>query len=75
MLSRKDVGLALDMAAELGVPLPVTAAVRQVYEAARAAGFGGLDMAGITKLYEGWAGVEVRRSGPAGEGTPRTTTS
>ncbi len=62
-LSRKDLTLALDMASELGVPMPTAAAVRQVYEAARAAGFGDLDMVGVTRLYESLAGVEVRRAG------------
>jgi 3-hydroxyisobutyrate dehydrogenase len=59
-LSRKDIGLALDMAAELGVPMLAAGAVKQVYEAARAAGLGNEDMAAVTKLYEQWAGVEVR---------------
>ena len=61
-LSRKDLGLALDMAAQLGVPMPAAGAVMQVYEAARPAGLAGQDMAAVTRLYEAWAGVEVRRS-------------
>ena len=48
------------MAAELGVPMLAAGAVKQVYEAARAAGLGGEDMAAVTKLYEAWTGVEVR---------------
>ena len=59
-LSRKDLGLALDMAAELGVPMLAAGAVKQVYEAARAAGLAGEDMAAVTKVYEAWAGVKVR---------------
>jgi 3-hydroxyisobutyrate dehydrogenase-like beta-hydroxyacid dehydrogenase len=59
-LSRKDIALALAMAARLEVPMLVASAVRQVYEAAHAQGFGGLDMAGVTRLYEQWAGVTVR---------------
>jgi len=59
-LSRKDLSLALAMAAKLEMPMPVAAAVRQVYEAAHAQGFGALDMAGITRLYEQWTGVAVR---------------
>ena len=51
-LSRKDLGLALDMAAELGVPMLAAGAVKQVYEAARAAGLSHQDMAAVTKLYE-----------------------
>jgi len=59
-LSRKDLSLALAMAAKLEMPMPVAAVVRQVYEAAHAQGFGQLDMAGITRLYEQWTGVAVR---------------
>jgi 3-hydroxyisobutyrate dehydrogenase-like beta-hydroxyacid dehydrogenase len=59
-LSRKDLGLALDMAAQLGVPMLAAGAVKQVYEAARAAGLAGEDMAAVTKLYEAWADVQVR---------------
>ncbi len=62
-LSRKDVSLALTMAARLEMPMPVASAVRQAYEAAHAQGFGQLDMAAVTRLYEQWAGVTVR--GPA----------
>jgi len=59
-LSRKDVSLALAMAAKLEVPMLVASTVRQVYEAAHAQGFGQLDMAAVTKLYEHWTGVRVR---------------
>ena len=59
-LSRKDLSLALQMAESHGVPMPATAAVRQIYEAAAAEGLDTIDMAGVTKLYERWAGVEVR---------------
>jgi 3-hydroxyisobutyrate dehydrogenase len=59
-LSRKDLSLALQMAERLGVPMLATSIVRQVYEAAAAQGLDNADMAGVTKLYEGWAGVEVR---------------
>jgi 3-hydroxyisobutyrate dehydrogenase len=59
-LSRKDIALALGMAAKLEVPMFVASTVRQVYEAAHAEGFGQLDMAGVTKLYEHWTGVTVR---------------
>jgi len=65
-LSRKDVSLALAMAARLEMPVPLASAVRQVYEAAHAQGFGQLDMAGVTRLYEQWTGVAVR--GPAAPG-------
>jgi 3-hydroxyisobutyrate dehydrogenase len=59
-LSRKDLSLALAMAEGLGVPMLATSIVRQIYEAAAAQGLDNADMAGVTKLYEQWAGVEVR---------------
>ncbi|HET7342021.1 MAG TPA: NAD(P)-dependent oxidoreductase [Methylomirabilota bacterium] len=60
-LSRKDVALGLGLAAALGLPMPVTSAVRQAYDTAAAEGFGDLDMAGVIALYEKWAGVQVRK--------------
>ena len=68
-LSRKDIALALTMAGKLELPVPLASAVRPVYEAAHAEGFGGLDMAGVTRLYEEWAGVAVR-SAAAGATKP-----
>ena len=59
-LSRKDLSLALQMAESLGVPMLATATVRQIYETAAAQGLDTLDMAGVTTLYEQWAGVKVR---------------
>jgi len=59
-LSRKDLSLAMALAARLEMPMLVTSTVRQVYEAAHAQGLGQLDMAGVTKLYEHWTGVAVR---------------
>jgi 3-hydroxyisobutyrate dehydrogenase len=65
-LSKKDVSLALGLAAGLGFPMMVASAVRQVYEAAAAQGLADQDMAAVTRLYEEWAGVEVR--GKEGKG-------
>jgi 3-hydroxyisobutyrate dehydrogenase-like beta-hydroxyacid dehydrogenase len=62
-LSRKDIALALAVAARLEMPMPVASTVRQVYETAHAQGFGELDMAGVTALYEQWTGVKVRGTG------------
>jgi 3-hydroxyisobutyrate dehydrogenase-like beta-hydroxyacid dehydrogenase len=62
-LSRKDLGLAARLAESLGVPMLTTAVVRQVYEAAAAAGLDGQDMAAVTELFERWAGVQVRSRG------------
>jgi 3-hydroxyisobutyrate dehydrogenase len=63
-LSRKDLGLAARMAEGLGVPMLTLSIVRQVYEAAGAAGLDGQDMAAVTELFERWAGVEVRSKPP-----------
>ena len=63
-LSRKDLGLAAKLAESLGVPMLTTSIVRQVYEAAAAAGLDGQDMAAVTALFERWAGVEVRSPRP-----------
>jgi hypothetical protein len=46
----------------------VASAVRQVYEAAAAQGLANQDMAAVTRLYEEWAGVEVRDKAGAGGG-------
>lgn len=50
-LMRKDVGLALDLGRQLGVPLPVAAAAYQLYTAAVRDGLGEEDFAAVTKLY------------------------
>lgn len=69
-LSRKDLSLALNLAASLGTPMLAASTVRQVYEAAAAQGLGQLDMAGVIALYEQWAGVKVRgaTAGTGGKG-------
>jgi len=56
-LMRKDVGLALDMARELGVPLPLAAAAYQQYTAAMQAGCGQLDFASVARLCAEHAGM------------------
>ena len=59
-LMHKDVGLGLDLAAELQSPLPLSGLTRQMYEMARAAGYGKDDYTSILKVLEQEAGVEVR---------------
>lgn len=56
-LMRKDVGLALDMAKQLGVPLPLAAAAFQQYTAAMQAGYGQWDFAAVAKLCAHAAGL------------------
>ena len=59
-LLHKDLGLALDLAAENTAAVPMTALSRQMYEMARAAGYGREDYTSILKVLEQIAGVEVR---------------
>ena len=59
-LLHKDLGLALDLAAELQTPLALTALTRQMYEMVRAAGYGSDDYTAVLKVLEKMADVEVR---------------
>jgi 3-hydroxyisobutyrate dehydrogenase len=59
-LLHKDLGLALDLAAENKVPSMVGGLTRQLYEMARAEGYGREDYTAVLKVLEGMAGVEVR---------------
>lgn len=59
-LLHKDLGLALDLAAENQTPIAMTALSRQMYEMARAAGYGHEDYTALLKVLEKIAGVEVR---------------
>jgi 3-hydroxyisobutyrate dehydrogenase len=59
-LLHKDLGLALELAAENTVPAAMTALTRQMYEMARAEGFGRDDYTSLMKVLEQMAGVEVR---------------
>lgn len=56
----KDVTLAMEAAFTAGVPMPVAAAVKEVYAAARAQGKGDLDYAAVVTFLEDLAGVKVR---------------
>src|SRR6266550_7398303 len=59
-LLHKDLGLALDLAAENTVPAAMIALTRQMYEMARAEGYGHDDYTSLLKVLEQMAGVEVR---------------
>lgn len=59
-LLHKDLGLALELAAENNTSVPITALSRQLYEMARAAGYGREDYTSLLKVLEHMAGVEVR---------------
>jgi 3-hydroxyisobutyrate dehydrogenase-like beta-hydroxyacid dehydrogenase len=55
----KDIGLAVDLGAELGVPLMMTALTQQLYRAAIAKGYGEEDICGSIRVLEDLAGCEV----------------
>jgi 2-hydroxy-3-oxopropionate reductase len=48
----KDLGLIMESARALGVPLPATAVVQELFSALRAKGRGGLDHSGVITLLE-----------------------
>jgi 3-hydroxyisobutyrate dehydrogenase-like beta-hydroxyacid dehydrogenase len=56
----KDIGLMLESAAELNVPVPLTAVTRQMFQAAIATGHGEEDICSTIKVLEGLTGVEVK---------------
>ncbi|GAB4409965.1 MAG: NAD(P)-dependent oxidoreductase [Bryobacter sp.] len=56
----KDIGLMLESAAELNVPLPLTSLTRQMFQAAIAKGHGDEDICSTIKVLEGIVGVEVK---------------
>ena len=53
----KDQRLMLDEAGARGVPMPGLAAIREVFQAARAQGFGAEDIAAVVKAVEAAARV------------------
>jgi len=59
-LAKKDLGLALEMAKNLSVPVPATSLVHQLYSAISAMGDGKKDFVAIINLFEKWAGVEAK---------------
>lgn len=57
----KDIGLMLESAEELEVPLPLTAVTQQIFRAAIAQGYADDDMCSTIKVLEGITGVEVKK--------------
>ena len=55
----KDIGLAVDLGSELGVPLMLTGLTQQLYQAAMAKGYGEEDICGSIRVLEELAGCEV----------------
>ena len=56
----KDIGLMLDSANELHVPVPLTALTHQMFQASIAKGHGEEDICATIKVLEELAGVEVK---------------
>lgn len=56
----KDTGLMLETGSELGVPLPLTALTRQLFQVAISEGYADEDMCSTIKVLERIAGVEVK---------------
>ena len=56
----KDVGLALESAEEMDLPLPLTSLTEQIFRAAISEGYGDADMCSTIRVMERWAGVEVK---------------
>ena len=57
----KDLANVLDTSHELGVPLPLTAAVMEMLLTLKVKGMGDLDHGTLVRYYEEMAGVEVKR--------------
>ena len=68
----KDVGLALDLGSEIGVPLLLTGLTQQLFQTAMAKGYGEEDICGSIRVLEETAGVEVTA---AKAGVAQLTTS
>lgn len=56
----KDIGLMLDSAKDLNVPLPLTAITQQMFRTAIAEGLGEDDICGTIRVMERWADKEVK---------------
>jgi len=56
----KDIGLMLDSAKDIGVPLPLTSLTHQLFQDAITYGVGDEDICSTIKVLEGIAGVEVK---------------
>jgi 2-hydroxy-3-oxopropionate reductase len=60
-INAKDIGNVLETSHELGVPLPLTAAIMEILQALKADGMTELDHGAIVRYYEKLANVEVKR--------------
>ena len=60
-LARKDLGLAMQLGVQLGVPTPVAAASRVMHDVAFGMGYGDEDQGAVIKAVEQAAGAKARR--------------
>ncbi|MCQ6279346.1 NAD(P)-dependent oxidoreductase [Bacillus sp. EB600] len=60
-LIHKDLGLASDVAKELEISTPVLSLVKEIFQMAKAKGYGTEDMSAVIKCYEEWAGITVKK--------------
>jgi 3-hydroxyisobutyrate dehydrogenase/2-hydroxy-3-oxopropionate reductase len=58
----KDIGLMLESAADLNVPVPLTGLSRQLFQAAISAGLAESDMCSTIQILEKFAGIQVKES-------------
>ena len=65
----KDLANVLDTSHELGVPLPLTAAVMEMLQALKVRGMGNCDHGSLVQYYESMANVEVQRKAEAASQT------
>jgi 2-hydroxy-3-oxopropionate reductase len=63
----KDIGNVLETSHELGVPLPLTAAIMEILQSLKSDGMIDLDHSSIVRYYEKLAHVEVRRKPLSGK--------
>jgi 3-hydroxyisobutyrate dehydrogenase len=64
-LARKDLGLATDLASEVGVPMPLAAVAEQALIECLNRGWGGKDMTAAWALQQERAQVDIRPSTPS----------
>jgi 4-hydroxybutyrate dehydrogenase/sulfolactaldehyde 3-reductase len=60
-LAHKDLSLIVDAANSARVPMPMAAAAREAFSAARASGFGGQDFSAMVDALCAMAGIEKAR--------------
>ncbi|HEY3108433.1 MAG TPA: NAD(P)-dependent oxidoreductase [Chloroflexota bacterium] len=63
-MMRKDLDLALEEAHRLGVPMPVTALVKQLLQAAIGTGYGDIDFAALILMLEAQSGLPALKNEP-----------